>query len=107
MGAVPPAVGAGERGDTGSVSAGGSRASNCHLCTLGEVVAAHKERSSAATARRSTGCCSQASSSLTRVASRVLQQWVRHQVGKHMTGKLGWPACDAGPQSPRAHGAMA
>lgn len=72
MAAVPPAAGTGARGDTGSARASGSRASTSHLCTLGEVVAAHRERSSAATARRSTGCCSQASSSLTRVASRVL-----------------------------------
>jgi hypothetical protein len=82
---VPPPP-RGERGVTGSPAAASAAPlpaplpppppqllPTAHLCTVGEVVEAHRKSSSLPTASRSTGCCSQASSSLTRVPSRVLQ----------------------------------
>ena len=68
--AAPPS---GDRGVTGRgcASAGGSTRQRC---TTGEVVAAHRWLSLLLTARRSTGCCSHATSSDTRLARRVLQQ---------------------------------
>lgn len=76
-GSAAPAPPSGDRGVSGRLAA--SPASIFHLCTSGEVVAAQRKSSLRPTARRTTGRSSQASSSLTRLASRVLQAGVDEQ----------------------------